>query len=290
MKIATVPCTICTVCGYTIDPSPEDTALRLYRCRNCGHVFKNLPKEKQERYERGYFIEEHKNWFVNPDYPLFDHIYRQMRRLKGPGKIRVLDVGCGNGAFLKYLRSLDKDLELYGIDLIDNESPGITFIKGDIMDCLRDVKYDVVTNLAVIEHVESPRNFMAKMLEILLPDGVLFTVTDNDDSMMYQAARIMKKAGFGEGYNRLYATHHLQCFSNRSLRELVMNCGFDIIDHRNHNHPVEAVDYPKAGVVKTALFILATRTIFMVSGLLGNGMLQIAICRKRKGGDRVDAG
>ncbi len=280
----------CKICRNERSVKLEDKDLTLFRCGSCGHVFKDLPKEKQERYERGYFIEEHKNWFAHPDYPLFDYIYRQMRGLKGTGKLRVLDVGCGNGAFLKYLVKLDKDLELYGIDYAENDSPGIIFIKGNIMDELPEAKYDVVTNLAVIEHVDSPRNFMAKMLKLLLPDGVLFTATDNDDSLMYWTARIMKKAGLGDGYDRLYAAHHLQCFSNRSLRELMVTSGFDIIDHKNHNHPVEAVDYPKAGFVMTAFFVLAARTIFMLSGLLGNGMLQIAVCRKIREGNKADAG
>ena len=53
-----------------------------------------------EEYTPEYYEETHRNWFANPNFALFRWIEHQL-----PAEIRsVLDVGCGRGDFLKFLR------------------------------------------------------------------------------------------------------------------------------------------------------------------------------------------
>jgi SAM-dependent methyltransferase len=142
------------------------------------------------------------------------------------------------------------------------------------------VKFDVVCSIASIEHVDSPLEFACRIKDLLLPGGIAFIVTDNDDGMIYAAARLLRKVGIRAPYDRLYMAHHLQCFSRKSLRMLVENCGLRVISHKDHNHPVAAVDYPDADIILKAIYAAAVRIIFGLSGLFRTGILQVVVCRK----------
>ena len=91
----------CSICLDNKCVIPENSNLDLYRCKLCRHVFKDIAKEEQEKYEGDHFLDKHKNWFSNPDYPLFEFISREMLKRKGDVHLRVLDVRCGIGNFLK---------------------------------------------------------------------------------------------------------------------------------------------------------------------------------------------
>lgn len=278
----------CTVCEKSEAVVLEDTALRLNRCGVCRHAFKSIPKEQQEKYDEDYFKEAHKNWFDNPDYPLFEFIHDSVIKIKGRGPIKVLDVGCGKGDFLKYLKTRNPELGLYGIDLVNNDHPGIMFFKGDILENDPGIKFDVICNLAVIEHVDSPHLFIKKIKGLLAPGGIVFTVTDNDDGMVYSAARALKRVGIAAPYDRLYTTHHMQCFSNKSLKLLLEMNGLSTVMHRRHNHPVAAVDYPKSGIFAMAIYKTAIRLVFMASSLCDSGILQINVSKVGSDGAILD--
>ena len=261
----------------------EDMGLSLYRCDFCGHVFKDIPKQCQENYDDKYFIGAHKNWFSNPDFALFELIYRQIIKIKGARKLRILDVGCGRGNFLKYLLGKRSGLELYGVDLMENSFPGINFITQDILTSNIDLKFDVVCSLTAIEHMDSPYSFMEKINSLLNHDGIVFCVTDNDDSMIYNIARLLRRIGAMSAYNRMYMAQHLQCFSRKSLKLLMTKSGLSVVMHRNHNHPIKAVDYPKAGLIIRTIYMFGIYAIFFLSAIFRNGILQIIICKRRVG-------
>jgi len=269
----------CSICREDKKIVLEDINLRLHRCSHCGHAFKILPKEEQEKYQEDYFTEAHKNWFNNPDYRSFEVIYRKILKLKGKKSLRLLDVGCGNGDFLKYLRKNPR-LELYGIDLVKNEYPGINFITGDMLEENINLKFDIICNLSVIEHVDSPGLFMKKMHDSLVPDGIIFTVTINEGGLIYGIAKLLKKNGINSAYDKLYDNHHLQFFSVKSLDFLIKKCGLNNIIQKKHNYSFKAVDYPVANFPIVQLYKIAVWIIFFLSDVFNNGILQTSICRK----------
>lgn len=276
----------CSVCAGGKNISPVDSGLNMYKCGRCSHVFKIVPKHKQEKYQDDYFTGTHKNWFNNPNYPLFEFIYKNIVELKGKGPLRILDVGCGNCDFLKYLLEKNPGFELYGIDLIKNEYPGINSIAGDMLVEKIEKKFDVISNLNFIEHVDAPELFMNKMRDCLSPGGIIVTSTVNQSDIIYKIAGFLKKTGINSAYDRLYDNHHLQLFSFKSLGVMQKKCGLDNIVHRKHNYPLKSVDYPESSFMMSQLFKTAVLAIFSLSAAFNNGMLQTSVCREMKNGKK----
>jgi len=260
----------CSICGST-KIVREDKLLGIFNCEECSHTFTMIPKSEQEDYNPEYFMEQHKNWFNNPNLELFNLLYKKIKRNE---KIKLIDVGCGKGDFLEYVAKIDTNIELFGIDLVDNMSSRIHYMKGDFMKKKFKQKFDVVVSLAVIEHVENPNAFVKRIKEILKPNGRLYLMTINNDSLMYVIARFLKKIGARTAYNRLYSHHHLQHYTNRSLKKLLTQNGFKMEFLKNHNYTIKAVDVPKSNKVVEKLYKLVVFLIFMVSGHMRRGMMQ----------------
>jgi 2-polyprenyl-3-methyl-5-hydroxy-6-metoxy-1,4-benzoquinol methylase len=276
--IMTVQCPIC----FKKDALLSSSRLCLYQCPSCTHTF-TLPQDTpQEHYDEEYFQEEHKNWFNNPNIPLFDFIYERALRLLGAKEMNILDVGCGKGDFLKYVASKNSNASLCGIDFEDNQHPRIQFIKGDLMETPLKRKFTVITTLAVIEHMENPHLFLQKVNDLLEPGGYFFTMTINNYSLLNRIARLLAYIGVHSASDRLYSIHHLQHYSNKSLRTLLEMNGFETLLQKNHNRPFKAVDVPRGNTITVSIYKLVVYVLFFISEPLGLGMDQTLIS-KRKG-------
>src|SRR5207245_2739024 len=104
---------------------------------------------------------------------------RQVHQLVPPGA-SLLDVGCGREAWL--LRHLEADLsEAYGIDAdcADYSSGNLRLLRFAIDRQLPfpDKRFDCVTMLAVVEHLEFPHDVLREVSRVLKPGGVLLITT-----------------------------------------------------------------------------------------------------------------
>lgn len=281
MKLPIKVDTRCPICAHSADVRMLDGPIGLYRCGACAHSFSLIPKERQEQYDEGYFLEAHRNWFAHPDYRLFGFVYSEIARLIGRSSFRLLDVGCGKGDFLKYVLSMNPVAKLYGVDLSENSDPNITFIKGDMLQLKIDGMFDAIVSLNTMEHIGDPLLCVHKMKNVLRPGGVLVITTINDASLIFRLARLLKSLGMTSAYNRFYATHNLQYYTVRSLRKLVEDNGFNVITQIKHNHPLRALDVPSSNVIIERCYRLAVTALFGLSVPLGSQILQTIICRRR---------
>jgi 2-polyprenyl-3-methyl-5-hydroxy-6-metoxy-1,4-benzoquinol methylase len=260
----------------------KDARLNLYKCQACRHTITGHSVAKPEDiYSADYFSEEHKNWFQNPNKRLFRRIHRNLRQELGAGTLSVLDIGCGNGDFLKFLHDADAGLNLFGVDRAPNSHPGITFFQQDFFDFATAERFDAVVNLTVVEHVENVRSFIEKAAAFMKPGGLLITTTNNNNSLLYRVARILNRFGFRTAYDRIYSSHHVNHFTNHSLKKLFENSGLRVLSLRNHNYPLKAVDTPSAPALVRKMHHAVVACIFALSFLIGKGFLQTYICKKK---------
>ena len=97
---------------------------------------------------------------------------------------------------------------------------------------------------------------------------------------MYKIARFLNILGLHVAFDRLYSTHHLQHYTNHSLKKLLQQNGFDIILQRNRNYPMKAVDVPESSFLIERLYKGIVLLIFLLSSIFKSGIYQIVICRK----------
>jgi len=89
-----------------------------------------------------------------------------------PKKAKVLDAGCGECGNSKYVHSIRKDLDIYGID-IDNSlrSKAPNFIKFSNMSITdlkyKDAAFDCILCFHVLEHVSEPKKAVANLSRVL---------------------------------------------------------------------------------------------------------------------------
>jgi 2-polyprenyl-3-methyl-5-hydroxy-6-metoxy-1,4-benzoquinol methylase len=91
-----------------------------------------------------------------------------------PAGCVLADLGCGTGVFLRYMKG--RIAQGYGIDTATPDirvDDKIEFKSGNLEQevPLADQSVDVVTSLAVLEHLEHPERFVDEIFRILKPGG-----------------------------------------------------------------------------------------------------------------------
>ncbi|MFW6075771.1 MAG: class I SAM-dependent methyltransferase [Chloroflexota bacterium] len=116
-------------------------------------------------------------------------------RLELAGPESVLDIGCGPGDFLKYLREAGHQGDLTGVDnskamiaeLLETTAdckPGIEGIVADASDLpVQDQAVDRVTARHMLYHVSDVSKALAEFQRILKPGGILLLTTNSRDSL-----------------------------------------------------------------------------------------------------------
>ena len=141
----------------------------------------------------------------------------------------VLDVGCGNGAFLRIARELG--LSARGIDV---SKAAVEHCRAASLDAeagdfpahdFGGERFAAVTFWDVLEHLPDPRTFVRRASQVLLPNGVLVAKVPGHKAVSaLVGAWIPRLAGAV-----LQFPHHLQLFTRQSLETLVRP-EFEILD------------------------------------------------------------
>lgn len=147
--------------------------------------------------------------------------YRHLPRLpKGGGML--LDVGCGDGSFLRLANTCGWNV--VGLDpdpkaVVNAAGMGITVHEGGIDKFNADSNlFDVITLNHVIEHVRDPIKLLRSAHRLLKPGGTLYVETPNRGSFGAQM--------FGESWRGLEPPRHLVIFNQESLRIALRSVGF----------------------------------------------------------------
>lgn len=158
---------------------------RLFRCVECllGFRAPRLPVEELNRY---YLEAPADTWYgggaIRKDWQLVAGLLTSRVNRGGA----ILDVGCGDGAFLDYIGD---SWERYGIEInekagLEAEKRGVRVLGKDLyVDLAHPVgRYDVIVSLDVIEHVEDPFKFLERLRSLSKPQGVIIIATGNTDA------------------------------------------------------------------------------------------------------------
>lgn len=160
-----------------------------------------------------------------PDYrACVDGAMRHLPRAQ-PGQ-KLLDVGCGNGAFMLYAQSAG--WQVVGVDPDPNavqiaRSCGLEVHQGtiEVLDSWTET-FDAVTLSHVIEHVHDPVATLEACRRLLKPGGWIWLSTPNLDSQGHNL--------YGRIWTGLEPPRHLVIFTYAALHSLLQDVGFSNIE------------------------------------------------------------
>ena len=135
--------------------------------------------------------------------------------LNAAKKGKLLDIGCGNGFFLAWMR--DAGWEVTGIEpdpvaaKVAQERHGISVIAGTLEDAkLPNESFEAITLHHVIEHVYDPVALLSECRRLLKPCGKVVVATPNLESHGHKA--------FGGSWRGLEPPRHFYLFSHSTLK------------------------------------------------------------------------
>jgi len=143
---------------------------------------------------------------------------------------RILDIGCGDGANLRYLVDIP-GATVFGIDnnllrlqrAQKNSNEQAFLVLADILktnfiaDC-----FDIVLCNHVLEHIEKDFEVLVNINRLLKPGGLLILGTPNEGAWMWQLDYKIIEPWI------LKTIDHVHFYTAKSLSELVQRAGFKI--------------------------------------------------------------
>jgi 2-polyprenyl-3-methyl-5-hydroxy-6-metoxy-1,4-benzoquinol methylase len=149
--------------------------------------------------------------------------------LKHSQRARLLDIGCGSGQFIAFMRDLgwvvtgvepDQDAvcaanELFGVKVLQGYPENINFPEG---------VFDAITMNHVIEHISDPARVLRLCTRFLVPGGQIIIVTPNTSSLGH--------VRFGRDWRGLEPPRHIYLYNPKSIRKLAETAGLKVQDVR----------------------------------------------------------
>jgi SAM-dependent methyltransferase len=157
---------------------------------------------------------------------------RSTKRYPASTPVRILDIGCGRGYLLKFLKR--KGYDCYGIERANfpkgDETENIHMYRQKFEDIVFSANsFDTVLIWHVLEHADDPISMIREAARILRPGGLLAIAVPNFGSFQ---ARFFRASWF-----HLDLPRHVHHFAADILLGCLKDNGFDII--RKHTFSVE---------------------------------------------------
>jgi len=152
----------------------------------------------------------------------------------------LLDVGCGDGAFLEYVRQRKPGLHLIGIDASTSAIEKLAkkglegVVIGDLNDPdlsrFRDV--DVIVAMELIEHLTEPERLMA---EFLKTRANVFYITIPNLGFIVNRLRLALGGRMPTTAVVYHIKEHLRFWTVRDFHVWARHCGFQVVAQSGQN-------------------------------------------------------
>lgn len=166
----------------------------------------------------------------------FDNVRREIEPLLPPHSARVLDVGCGSGATLQWLKARGRCGHTVGIEMM----AGAAAIARERVDelhvgdanalietALVPQSFDLVLCLDVLEHLVDPWTFVVRMRHVIKPGGLVVVSLPNVRHLRVVLPLLLRGRWRYEESGILDRTH-LRFFTRASALELMSAPGLRV--------------------------------------------------------------
>jgi SAM-dependent methyltransferase len=210
----------------------------LKRCSECGQLVSQCSEDLYWK-SMDEFDDPKGTW---PSGKAADRLLRHTKQIvrsvqgflgKKRGEIRLLDVGCSNGAFISAAQSLG--IRAAGVE--PSAAPaqaaiesGLQVYQGFLQDIhLPEASFDVVTLFEVIEHLKDPLSLFKECHRVLHKGGLLVIRTGNTDSWTAH-----HRKDRWEYFSTSEHGGHISFFNPVSIGKLAQRSGFSVERLKTH--------------------------------------------------------
>lgn len=232
------PCPVCGAAGarFLLDLRrtnlPRGVPGTVHACPDCRLAYKRFDTDLDAVYADDEIEREDGQTYFEGQAALrfFDRVLDDLAHAPGPNREapRLLDVGCGAGAFLA--RAAARGYSCHGVErnplLAERtRARGFPATTGDVADLAPAGAFDVITLFDVIEHLPEPMAVLRSLAGALAPGGELVVATPNHASPVARLSLALARLGLSGPAAQIFASNHVVFFDIPSLTRAVTLTG-----------------------------------------------------------------
>jgi len=205
--------------NFRITDADYGVTADLYRCAACGFLFCPTVEDVTTHYEN---MEDAQYEATRSERALQARkILQYVQKFRATGAL--LDVGAGSGILVE--QAIGLSFDAIGIEpsaaLHDTaKALGLPMIHGILPQTSLQNRFDVVTLIDVIEHVDNPRAVMREIANCMKQDAICVVITPDVNSW---AARSMREKWWH------YRLAHISYFTSETLQQLMATADLEIV-------------------------------------------------------------
>jgi 2-polyprenyl-3-methyl-5-hydroxy-6-metoxy-1,4-benzoquinol methylase len=180
-------------------------------------------------------------YYENKPQGYYDNVRKEMLKYLPESAKKILDIGCGNGAFASVVKQKN-EAEVWGIELMSDEAQ----IAQEVLDtvfvgpcenhlsALPAQYFDAIYLNDVLEHLVDPYTVLEILKSKLAPNGVIISSIPNVRFYKTFSRVLFSKDWKYEGHGIMDKTH-LRFFTGKSIRRMYEDLGYSILIHEGIN-------------------------------------------------------
>lgn len=155
-----------------------------------------------------------------------------LKALKKVSQGKVLEIGCGGGAFSRAIKKHRPEFKIVGSDISHKAlqaareiDGGVKYQEADVYDLsFKNNSFEAAVSFDVWEHLEKPQKAFKEVFRVLKPGGIFhfFAPLEGSSLSLYQ---LLPKIFYK---NKKEYTGHVQSYTEKELFKLLSKAGFRI--------------------------------------------------------------
>ena len=213
-----------TAFAYSSRKIPEYMHWDLFEFKTCHVLYADCPTDAEEIFSK--YEEAAYDSSEEADYASMTYVNYLKRKCLGFPKKKAMDIGTGNGSYLKFL--MDNGVkDVVGVE--PSREPiehADSKVKDKIINApfregmFQDAAFDMISLFQTIEHIPNPKKMLFEIRRVLSEGGVFYLICHDYRSFVNRILAMRSP---------IYDIEHLQIFSQKGIELLLKETGFQNI-------------------------------------------------------------
>lgn len=223
---------------YSARRLPDKIHYRILKCERCGLVFSSpiFSAKKLSKFYRKSLCnyQDQIPYLIKTYFKIVEQIKKDL-----PKNPKVLEVGCGNGFFLKALVDLNFTKNVLGIEpsskmVLETDLAVQGKIKVNIFksNLFSKNSFDLILCFHTLDHMFDPKEFVKGAHSMLRKNGYVVVVVHDTEGLSVKL--------FGEK-SAIFDIEHIYLFNKKTLKKIFLKHKFKVIKVFNlvNNYPLD---------------------------------------------------